>query len=290
MMTRARPGGKGARRVSRRGRRPTSGGPRGHTRRGGRRTTAPLGPTHRPSSGCTLSATAMAERPDPPFTDPPAHRPQSLGVAGQRAARPTIVIGVLGGIASGKSYVARRLAGPDGVVVAADDLAHAALAAPGVRAEVVQAFGAGVVGADGAIDRAALAAIVFRDPGARRRLEGWIHPWVRARISSALEEARAEGRPRVVLDVPLLLENDAQHGLVRVCDHLVFVEVGAAERERRARETRGWGPGELARREAAQLPLAEKRRRASVVVRNEGSLAELDVAIDAALTELGLGP
>jgi len=204
--------------------------------------------------------------------------------------RRPVVLGVLGGIASGKSHVARRLAGPGGVVVSADALAHAALAAPEVRAEVSAAFGPGVVGADGAIDRAALAAVVFRDVAARRRLEGWIHPWVRARIYAALEGARAEGRPRVVLDVPLLLENDAQHGLVRVCDHLVFVEVDAAERERRARVTRGWEPGELARREAAQLPLDEKRRRATVVVRNDGTLAELDFAIDTALAELGLEP
>jgi len=232
----------------------------------------------------------MPERPEHPPGRPAAHRGQPQGAAGQGVVRRTVVIGVLGGIASGKSYVARRLAGPDGVVLSADDLAHAALAAPGVREEVIRAFGPRVVGADGAIDRAALAAVIFRDTASRRQLEGWIHPWVRARIYVALEEARTEGRPRVVLDVPLLLENDAQHGLVRVCDHLVFIEVGAAERERRARETRGWEPGELQRREAAQLPLDEKRRRATVVVRNDGTLAELDVAIDAALAELALRP
>jgi dephospho-CoA kinase len=264
MMTRARSGGKG---------RPE------HTIR-------------RPAAGCTLSDPAMHERHTDRSAGPPAGRPEQRAEprsgAPPGATRRTVVLAVLGGIASGKSQVARRLAGPAGVVISADDLAHAALEAPEIRAEVVRAFGAAVVGADGAIDRAALAAVVFRDTASRRRLEGWIHPWVRARIYAALEEARTEGRPRVVLDVPLLLENDAQHGLVRVCDHLVFVEVGAAERERRARETRGWEPGELARREAAQLPLDEKRRRATVVVRNEGTLAELDVAIDKALVALNL--
>lgn len=236
----------------------------GHDRGDG----APLGPDGPP---------AAAPEPQPAPATAPRERPA------------TVVLGVLGGIASGKSYVARRLAGPAGVVVSADELAHQALAAPEVRSEVVRAFGGEVLGPDGAVDRRALAAVVFRDAAARRRLEGWIHPWVRARISRALEEARAEGRPRVVLDVPLLLEHDAQHGLARACDHLVFVEVDAAERERRAQATRGWEPGELARREAAQLPLDEKRRRADVVVPNDGTLRELDAAIDAALAELGLG-
>jgi dephospho-CoA kinase len=230
----------------------------------------------------------MQEHHPDPSAEEPAGRPEPQASQAPGAPRRTVVLGVLGGIASGKSHVARRLAGPEGVVIAADDLAHAALEAPEVRAEVVAAFGPGVVGAGGAIDRAALAAVVFRDTASRRRLEGWIHPWVRARIYAALEEARCEGRPRVVLDVPLLLENDAQHGLVRVCDHLVFVEVDASERERRVRATRGWEPGELARREAAQLPLDQKRRRATVVVRNEGTLAELDVAIDKALVALNL--
>jgi dephospho-CoA kinase len=209
-----------------------------------------------------------------------------LGATGPGGSR-TVVLGVLGGIASGKSRVAAALAGSEGVVVSADALAHEALADPEIRARVAEAFGAHVLDADGAVDRPALARVVFSDPAARRRLEGWIHPYVRARIWAALEEARRTGRPRVVLDVPLLLENDAEHGLARASDH--FVDVDAAERDRRAVRTRGWSPGEVARREAAQLPLAEKRRRSDVVVQNDGTLAELDAAIAAALAELGLG-
>lgn len=235
--------------------------------------------------GCT---TRPARMPDPSLPAPPTSRSARCQPPRRRPRAP-IVLGVLGGIASGKSRVAAGLAGPQGVVIAADALAHAALAAPEVRSEVAAAFGPGVLGADGAVDRAALAAIVFRDPEARRRLEGWIHPWVRARISTALEDARREGRPRVVLDVPLLLENDAEHGLARACDHLVFVDVDAATRDARAVTTRGWEAGEVARREAAQLPLSEKRRRADVVVANDGSLRDLDAAIAAALAELGLG-
>lgn len=216
--------------------------------------------------------------------DPAARGPTP---ARPRASR-TVVLGVLGGVASGKSAAARLLAGPAGVVLSADAAAHAALAEPEVVEAIRAAFGPGVIGADGAVDRPALAAVVFRDPEARRRLEGWIHPRVRATLRAALEAARVEGRPRVVLDVPLLLEHDAQHGLARACDHLVFIEVADAERERRAARSRGWQPGEVLRREAAQLPLDQKRRRADVVVPNDGTPEDLAAAVAAALAELGL--
>jgi len=196
----------------------------------------------------------------------------------------TFVIGILGGIASGKSQVAQGLAGPAGWVLAADDLAHEVLASPEVSAQVREAFGAGAMGADGKPDRAQLARLVFEaaDQGnARRLLESWIHPRVRARIMARLGEAQESGVPRVVLDVPLLLENDAQHGFVRLCDALVFVEVGLAERERRAQELRGWKPGELTRREAAQLPLDQKQARADHTLSNDGSPTDLAQRIQA---------
>ncbi|MEX1025167.1 MAG: dephospho-CoA kinase [Planctomycetota bacterium] len=200
------------------------------------------------------------------------------------AAR-TRVIGVLGGIASGKSLVARRLAGPTGLVLDADALAHEVLHSPEVVRRIVERFGAGVLDAEGKPDRAALAQRVF-DPvdgdRARAELEGWIHPRVRARILARLDEARQSGVPRVVLDVPLLLENDAQHGLVALCDALVLVDSDPAERDRRAQETRAWEPGEVARREAVQIPLQEKRRRAHVHVTNTGTLADLERSIERA--------
>jgi dephospho-CoA kinase len=103
-----------------------------------------------------------------------------------------------------------------------------------------------------------------------------------------LEEARAQGAERIVLDVPLLLENDAEHGLARMCDALVFVDTPAEERERRAIAHRAWPPGEVARRETAQLSMAEKRRRADCVIPNQGSLDALASEVHRALRELGL--
>jgi len=210
-------------------------------------------------------------------------RPDPRDASG-RPAPPPWVIGVLGGIASGKSEVARGLAGPDGVVVSADALAHEVLGDPEVRARVRERFGAGVFGPDGAVDRALLGARVFDPvggPEARRALESWTHPRIRARILARLEAARAEGRPRIVLDVPLLLENDAEHGFARACHLLVFVEVDPETRERRARERRGWPAGEVRRREAAQLPLDEKRALADFVIPNNGRLEDLEAALQA---------
>jgi len=194
---------------------------------------------------------------------------------------PALVIGVLGGIASGKSAVARGLAGPAGVVIAADELAHEALDAPPVLAWLRARIGPDAVGPDGRADRARIARAVFAEGGSalRAELEGWTHPLVRDRIRERVSAARAAGAPRIVLDVPLLLENDAQHGFARMCDVLVFVETPDDERERRARSQRGWPAGEVARRESAQLSLALKKERAHHVIPNHSGVAELERSV-----------
>jgi dephospho-CoA kinase len=106
-------------------------------------------------------------------------------------------------------------------------MVHEILDSPAGLAWLAEHLGPTAIGRDGHPDRAAIARLVFDPPsGAERRaeLERWIHPRVRDRIMERLSEARAAGVPRIVLDVPLLLENDAQHGLVGQCDALVFVE------------------------------------------------------------------
>lgn len=210
-------------------------------------------------------------------------------------AVPTLVLGVLGGIASGKSRAAELLAGSEGVVVAADALAHEVLDSIEVRALLVERFGTQLLDGEGAVDRPALARIVFADPQARRELEGWTHPRVRARILEELSQARQRGVPRVVLDVPLLLETSARPAgspldapsLPGLCDLLVFVDAPTEVREQRARERRGWPAGEVARREAAQIPLDEKRERADHVLPNTGTEDELIEAIEALNRRIG---
>jgi len=196
-----------------------------------------------------------------------------------RAPAPPFVIGILGGIASGKSWVARALAGAEGLVIDADAIAREVLESEAVRAELSQAFGPAVLRPDGTPDRAELARRVFSHPAERARLESFTHPRIRARIRTLLEGARARRIPRVVLDVPLLLENQAAHGLTEECHELLFVDSDAQARERRAAASRGWEPGEVARREAQQLPLEDKRARAHFVISNRGTLEELETQV-----------
>lgn len=198
---------------------------------------------------------------------------------------PPLLLGVLGGIASGKSEVARLLAGAEGRVLDADALAHAELEASDTREWLGARFGPALI-AGGRVDRAALAAAVFADPAARAELEARVHPRVRAALRGGLVAAQRERVPRVVLDVPLLLENEAEHGLTALCDALVFVDADAKVRDARAVARRGWASGELERREALQLPLATKRDRADFVIRNEGDLDELRAAVGRVLVAL----
>ncbi len=197
------------------------------------------------------------------------------------ARRPTLVIGVLGGIASGKSAVAGLLAGAGGVVIDADAIARAVLESPEARADAARAFGPSILRADGAIDREALGRLVFGSTEARARLESFTHPRIRAKIRAELEAARARGVPRIVLDVPLLLENDAQHHLRKECDVIVFVDADPRIRDARAVQNRGWLSGEVARRERVQLPLDEKRVLADHLLVNDGTRPELEAAVAA---------
>lgn len=193
--------------------------------------------------------------------------------------RRSTVIGVLGGIASGKSQVARFLAGTTGVVLDADTIAREVLLAPETVTWLAQSFGPEVIGADGTPDREALGALVFSDSSARERLEHWIHPVVRERIRAGLDEARAAGRTPIVLDVPLLLEHEAHHGLTAECDFLVYIETDPETREQRAQERRGWAPGEVARREQVQISQDEKRAQARHVIENRAGLDELKARV-----------
>lgn len=218
-----------------------------------------------------------------PATPPPAPSP-----APTESPRSSFVVGVYGGIASGKSAVARMLAGRDGVVIDADRIAREVLLTPAVRFDLLTSFGGRVFDLDGTPDRQVIARTVFGNPAARAKLESFTHPAIRAKIRAELQAARKAGTPVIVLDVPLLLENESKHGLLAECDETVFVDANDGLREARASASRGWRPGEVARREAAQMPLAEKRARAGRVVENHGSLSELESSVEKLAAELGL--
>lgn len=175
------------------------------------------------------------------------------------------VLGLTGGIASGKSFVAALLAERGAVVLDADRHAHAALAEPAVVAALVARWGPSVVAEDGVLLRREVARRVFgadADAVAERRfLEGLVHPRVRDRLRAELANADRAGAPVAVLDIPLLHEA----GWVATCDAVLFVDTPIdVRRERAAR--RGWTADELARREAAQTPIDLKRDTADFVI------------------------
>jgi dephospho-CoA kinase len=184
-------------------------------------------------------------------------------------------VGLTGGIGAGKSEVAGRLAEHGAVVIDADRLAREVVApgTDGLR-EVVAAFGPGLLGPDGALDRSALAEAVFGDEPARRRLEAIIHPRVRARTAELTRAAPAAAI--VVNDVPLLVETG-----IAASYHLVVV-VEAAEATRVARLVqRGLTESQARSRIRAQAADAARRAAADVLLANDGTRAELRAAVDA---------
>lgn len=188
------------------------------------------------------------------------------------------VIGLAGGIGAGKSLVASILARAGCVVSDSDRDAAAVLADPAVLETLRAWWGDEVVAADGSADRSVIAARVFGDDDARRRLEGLVHPEVHrlreARFAAAPSDATA-----MVIDAPLLFEA----GLAESCDAVFFVDAPWNARLARVVEHRGWNEAELRRREAAQLPAEEKRRRATLVIENDADAAALESSVLAAL-------
>lgn len=188
------------------------------------------------------------------------------------------IIGLTGNIATGKSTVGRMLTELGARYIDADEIAHEVIARggpafPGVAA----AFGAGILDANGEIDRRRLGGIVFSDAARLRQLEEIVHPAVLARISETLAKT---GEKVAVLDAIKLLES----GLSRVCDTVWVVTCQRDQQLDRLVRTRGLSPEEALLRINAQPPQEEKARRADVVIDNGGSLASMRRQVKAAWT------
>jgi dephospho-CoA kinase len=187
------------------------------------------------------------------------------------------IIGLLGGVASGKSAVAAALARRGAVIFDADRIGHAVLDDPEVRDLLVAQWGSEALGDDGALSRAAIARKVFADTpqaaAARRFLEQTVHPRIRQHIERGIAALPPE-TPAAIIDAPLLIEAgwaDSYH-------LAVFVDCPREQRLARAL-TRGWTPEAFARREAAQLPIEEKRRASNYVIDNSGALDDLEAEV-----------
>ncbi|MFH1732519.1 MAG: dephospho-CoA kinase [Planctomycetota bacterium] len=192
------------------------------------------------------------------------------------------VIGILGGIGSGKSTVAQMLAEMGAEVLDADAICTELHRCPEVKQAVRQRWGDGVFDAGGELDRAKLAGIVFDSADELNELDRIMHPKVVERISNQVAGCRDGGRVMCVIDAPLLLES----GLIDLCDVTVFVDCGPAARRRRLARTRGWAADEIERREARQEPLARKREVADFVVENGGDPAATRQCIEEIVAHL----
>ncbi len=188
------------------------------------------------------------------------------------------IIGLTGGIATGKSTVAAMLADRGAAVVDADRIAREVVA-PGTAGleAVAGAFGPEVITASGELDRARLAGIVFADPESRHRLEALTHPLILARIADRVTGLALSGPPLVAVDVPLLFEGGRQADFP---GGVLLVYAAPAIQLRRLRERDGLGDEAGRQRLAAQLPIEQKRELATWVIDNGGSRADTEAAVD----------
>jgi dephospho-CoA kinase len=192
-------------------------------------------------------------------------------------------VALTGNVGSGKSTVAAAWARAGIPVISADELSRQAVV-PGSSAmrEIRDAFGDGVLGPDGTLDRARLRALVFADDAARARLEAILHPRIRELRSAWLEERRGEGASLVVSEIPLLYETGAE----REFDIVVLVDAPAESRVARLARGRGLEEAEVRRIMAAQMDPERKRAAADIVIDNDGSIEELEEKAARVLGEL----
>ncbi len=185
------------------------------------------------------------------------------------------IIGIVGGVASGKSLAAEYLRQLGAVVLDGDRAGHEVLRQPEVIAACRQRWGATILDGAGQIERGKVAAMVFggsAEAAAELKfLEDLTHPHIRARLADQVAQLAAAGGAAVaVLDAPVLLKAGWQD----FCDTILFIDAPEPLRWQRA-AARGWTADEARRREAAQVPLEQKREAADLVLDNSGSPAEL---------------
>lgn len=185
-------------------------------------------------------------------------------------------VALTGGIGSGKSAVADRFAALGAEVIDTDAIAHA-LTAPGGAAmpAIEAAFGARFVAEDGSLDRARMRDHVFAEPAERRRLEGILHPMIRAQAEAGLEASRA---PYAVMVIPLLVEGGDPRGRF---DRILVVDCLPETQVRRVMARNGLEEQAVRRILAAQASRAQRLAVADDVVENEGPLSALDMAVAA---------
>jgi dephospho-CoA kinase len=188
------------------------------------------------------------------------------------------LIGLTGGIATGKSTVAALLTELGAVVIDADEIARE-IVEPEQEAwrEIVRVFGTEILQSDRKLNRDNLRKMIFADANARKQLESITHPRIRSRVQERIRDLSAQGAELVVYDAPLLFENGVHHWLRPV---ILVACSPETQRARLARRDR-LSPAEIQRHLDAQMPLADKRKLADYVIENDGDLTELKTNVEA---------
>ena len=175
------------------------------------------------------------------------------------------IIGITGGISSGKSTVSRMLASLGAEIVDADEMCHRLILVNKVKNKIIERFGDTVQDIYGKIDRSRLAEIVLQDKTCLDDLCNILHPIVIEQIRSKIAEIEKRGRRRaIVIDAALLEES----GLSLMCDFMIFVNTVSDHRVIRSKISRHWHDGELEKRERFQMSLEDKRKKADYVIDN----------------------
>jgi len=193
------------------------------------------------------------------------------------------LIGLTGGIASGKSTVATILKQLGAAVINADDLSREVVQPeqPAWK-EIVETFGADILQSDKALDRKKLRTMVFDNPEARKKLEAIVHPRVRALAEERIRELAAAGHAIVVYEVPLLFEGGLHHWLRPV----ILVACDVNTQKRRLRDRDHLTDKEAQQHIAAQMSLEEKRKLADYVIENTGTVNDLEREVKSVLEEI----
>jgi dephospho-CoA kinase len=176
------------------------------------------------------------------------------------------ILGIVGGIGSGKSYVASLFAKQGAYIIDADRLGHLALINSEVKKQIKERWGDAVFNDKAEVDRKKLASIVFAHPQEKAGLESMVFPFIRQCILNAIQQHQSDSRVKLfILDAAILLET----GWKEHCDAIIFVDASEATRLNRV-AGRGWTIDELHRREASQWPLEKKKAACQHVIPNEG--------------------
>jgi dephospho-CoA kinase len=195
------------------------------------------------------------------------------------------ILGIIGGIGSGKTLVAAELAKHGGFLISGDRLGHEALLEPDLKELVLRRFGQDIADEQSSIDRRKLGARVFADRHELRALEDLVFPFIERRIGEEISLARQNVDVAfVVLDAAVMLEA----GWGRVCDKLIFVDAPRHVRLERLERKHGWTDTEVAARERVQMDLSVKKARADLVIDNCQSVAAVQEQTLAILQRLGL--